>query len=206
MQPAIPCPACTRWPWTWASGLLLCLRLWLGTYSVGVFVFCFPPGYVGLWDSETPHRPIGERVFCCLETSPPSRLPPQDRSLSLTLLSLFLSFGWLFGCLVSFVSVQKLFCGRYSAFKWSFDKYMGEKVVFPSYSSTILGLPPWMLSFKPGFSLSSFIKRLFSSSSLLPCGWHHLCIWGYWYFSWKSGLQLLLHPVQHFSWRTLHLS
>ena len=28
----------------------------------------------------------------CLETSPPSRLPPQDRSLSLTLLSLFLSF------------------------------------------------------------------------------------------------------------------
>ena len=54
------------------------------------FVF-FPPGYVSLWDSKTPHRPIGERVSWCLETSPPS-LPPQDGSLSLTLLSLFLSF------------------------------------------------------------------------------------------------------------------
>ena len=53
--------------------------------------FFFTPGYVALWDSKTPHRPAGERVSCCLETSP-SRLPPQDLSLSLTLLSLFLSF------------------------------------------------------------------------------------------------------------------
>ena len=46
----------------------------------------------------------------------------------------------------------------------------------------------WMLSFKPTVSLSSFtfIKRLFSSSSLLPEGWCHLHIWGFWYFSWKS--------------------
>ena len=51
-----------------------------------------PPPYITLWDSKTPHRPTGERVSWCLETSPPSRLPPQDGSLSLTLLSLFLSF------------------------------------------------------------------------------------------------------------------
>ena len=41
MQPATPCPACTRWPWIWVSGLLLCWELWLGAYSVGFFVFCF---------------------------------------------------------------------------------------------------------------------------------------------------------------------
>ena len=36
----------------------------------------------------------------------------------------------------------------------------------------------WMLDYKPVFSLSSFtfIKRLFSSSSLLPLGWCHLHI------------------------------
>ena len=43
----------------------------------------------------------------------------------------------------------------------------------------------WMLSFKPTFSLSffTFIKRLFSSSSLSAIGWCHLHIRGYWYFS-----------------------
>ena len=66
----------------------------------------------------------------------------------------------------------------------------------------------WMLSFKPTFSLSSFtfIKRLFSSSSLSAIGWYHLHIWGYWYFSQKSWFQLVLPPAQHFSWCTLQIS
>ena len=44
-----------------------------------------------------------------------------------------------------------------------------------------------MLSFKPTFSLSffSFIKRLFSSSSLSAKGWCHLRIWGCWYFTYS---------------------
>ena len=64
------------------------------------------------------------------------------------------------------------------------------------------------LSFKLTFSLSSFtfIKRLFSSSSLLPWGWYHLHIWDYWYFSWQSWFQLVLPPAQCFSWCTLHVS
>ena len=37
--------------------------------------------------------------------------------------------GFLSGCLVSSVSFQKLFCGSCSAFKWSFDEFVGEKVV-----------------------------------------------------------------------------
>ena len=47
--------------------------------------FFFPSSYAVLWDSKTPHRTTSERVSCCLETSPPSWLPPQDGSPSLTL-------------------------------------------------------------------------------------------------------------------------
>ena len=47
-----------------------------------------------------------------------------------------------FGCLTSSASIHKLFCGICSAFKCSFDAFVWEKVVSPSYSSTILGPPP----------------------------------------------------------------
>ena len=157
MQPTPPSPASAHWCWTWVSGLLLCWQWQLGMYSVGsfrvlsfslsfslflsFFLYFFPPSYVALWDSKTPHKQACEGVSYCLETSPPSRLPPQDRSLSLTLFCLFLSIlpylllkrmGCLSGCLVSSASVQKLFCGNYSALK--FDVFVGEKVVSLSYS------------------------------------------------------------------------
>ena len=78
------------------------------------------------------------------------RLPSQDKAPSLPLLCLFLSFiffsyllsktmGCFSGCLMSSAGIQKLFCGIYSAFKSSFDEFVGEKVVSPSYSSAILG-------------------------------------------------------------------
>ena len=88
MQLVPPCPALARWWQTWTSGPLFSWQLWLGVYSVRFF---FSPGYVTLWDSKTSNRSAYERVFYYLETSS-SRLPPQDESLSLTLLSLFLSF------------------------------------------------------------------------------------------------------------------
>ena len=50
--------------------------------------------------------------------------------------------GYFYECLMSSASIQKLFYGIYSAFKCSFDEFVGEKVVPPSYFSTILGLPP----------------------------------------------------------------
>ena len=66
----------------------------------------------------------------------------------------------------------------------------------------------WMLSFELTFSLSffTFIKRLFSSSSLSAIWWCHLHNWGYWYFSRQSWFQLVLHRVEHFTWCTLHVS
>ena len=47
------------------------------------------------------------------------------------------TMGCLSGCLMSSVSIQKLFCEIYSVFKCSFDEFVGEKVVSPSYSSAI---------------------------------------------------------------------
>ena len=106
-------------------------------------------------------------------------------------------------------------------------------IVSPSICHEVMGLDAmilvfWMLSFKPTFSLSSFtfIRRLFSSSSCSPiwvllllllscvsrvwfCAIHmggHLHIWDYWYFSWQSWFQLVLHPAQHFAWCTLHIN
>ena len=51
------------------------------------------------------------------------------------------TMGCFSGYLMFSASVQKLFCGFYSALKCSFDEFVGEKVVSPSYSSAILGRP-----------------------------------------------------------------
>ena len=52
------------------------------------------------------------------------------------------TMGCLSGCLMSSASIQMLFCVIYSAFKCSFDEFVGEKLVSPSYSPAILGPPP----------------------------------------------------------------
>ena len=98
--------------------------------------------------SKACHRLGSESVSWCLETSLFLRPPSRDGALSLSLLSLFFVFyifsyllsktmGCFSGFLMSSASIQKLFCGIYSAFKCSFDEFVGEKVISPSYSSTI---------------------------------------------------------------------
>ena len=47
--------------------------------------------------------------------------------------------------------IPKLVCGIYSAFSCSFDEFVGEKVVSPSYSSAILGPPLHCVFFNYGF-------------------------------------------------------
>ena len=65
----------------------------------------------------------------------------------------------------------------------------------------------WSLSFKPAFSLSSFtlIKRLFSSSSLsalrvISSAYPRLI------FLPEILIPALIHPAQHITWCTLHIS
>ena len=49
--------------------------------------------------------------------------------------------GCFSGCLMSSAGIQKLFCAIYSAFKCSFDEFVGGKVVSLSYSSAIFAPP-----------------------------------------------------------------
>ena len=86
-------------------------------------------------------------------------------------------------------------------------------IASPSICHEVMGVDVmifvfWMLSFKPAFSLSSFtfIKRLFSSSSLsairvVSSTYLRLLI-----FLLQSWFQLVLHLDWHFAWCTLHVS
>ena len=158
MQPMPPCsvPAC----WWWMQALGVAIRLVICGFYFFIYFssqLCCPLRF------QNSPRPTGERVSWCLEISSLLWLPPQDGSPSLTLVSLFifciLSYllsktkGCLSGCLVSSASVQKLFCGIFLVFKWSFNEFVVEKVVSPSYSSAILGPP-----------LLNFVYRLISYS------------------------------------------
>ena len=65
------------------------------------------------------------------------------------------------GCLMSSVSLQKLFCEVCSALKCSFEEFVREKVVFPSYSSAI-------------FSLFNFCKQFIAVLCFVSFCWDRL--------------------------------
>ena len=69
-------------------------------------------------------------------------------------------------------------------------------------------LVSWMLSFKSTFLLSSFTFNRGSLVPLrfLPLEWCHLHFRGWWYFTWQSWFQLVLHPAWHFAWCILQIS
>ena len=80
-------------------------------------------------------------------------------------------------------------------------KSVALSIVSPSICHEMMGLDAMilvfsMLSFNPAFSLISFtlIKRLFSSSLLSATRVVSSAFWGYWYFSWQSWFQLVVHP------------
>ena len=147
IPPAPPCPAPDRWWRMWVSGLHLCWQLQLSACSLCVYVF--PHSYAALWDSKSPHRSACERVSCSSFTTP----SPGQVSIPNSFVSFFFFFFYVFsyflskrmgclsGCLLSSSSFLKLICGSFSAFKWSFEEFVGEKVVSLSYSSVILGPP-----------------------------------------------------------------
>ena len=138
------------------------------------YLFIFPPSYVALCASKAHHRLGSESVSWCLETSLLFKTPFLGRSSVPTfLVSLFIFyiFSYLLSktmdcfseCLMSSAGIQKLFCGFFSAFKCSFDEFVGNKVVYPSYSSTILGPPP--VSFLINTKLFKILPKLEASFS-----------------------------------------
>ena len=87
-------------------------------------------------------------------------------------------------------------------------KYVSVSTVSSSIWHEVMGpdamtLVFWMLSFKPTFSLSSFtfIKRLFSSSSLSA-----MRVMSSAYLRLLIFLPAILIPAQHFTWCALYVS
>ena len=143
MQPTPPCSAPICWWQLWALGVAI------RHVICGFYLFIY----------------FSSRLCCPLEipklpTDPPVRgfpgvwkLLPFLGWISVpnSFVSLFIFYilsylllktmGCLSGCLMSSSSIQKLFCGIFSAFKCSFDEFVREKVVPVSYSSAILGPP-----------------------------------------------------------------
>ena len=112
------------------------------------YLFIFPPGYFAPLRFQGSPRTARESVSWCLETSLFFKTPfPGWISIPTSFVSLFIFYilsyllskaiGCLFECLMSSASIRKLFCGICSAFKCSFDEFVGEKVVSLFYSSTI---------------------------------------------------------------------
>ena len=73
------------------------------------------------------------------------------------------------GCLMSSASIQKLFCGVCSALKCSFDEFVREKVVSPSYSSAILVPPSHLLFLKKHFPAFKVVSRKTEQDTLACC-------------------------------------
>ena len=150
-----------HWWWTWASGLLLGLQLQLGTYSMGFWFFFFSRLFCPLRFQNSPQTQLWEGFLLCgnfssFKIPSPGQVSVPNSFVSLFvlyILSLLLSkrMGCLSGRLVCSASIQKLFCKSCSAFKWSFDEFVGEKVVSPSYSSTILALPQNLSNLKKNY-------------------------------------------------------
>ena len=126
----------------------------LGTQSVGFIYLFFLPVML---PSEIPKLLTDPRVSVsqCLETSLLKTPFPGWISIPTSFVSLFMFYilfyfllktmGCLSGCLMSPASIQRLFCGICSAFKCSFDEFVGEKVVSLSCSSAILGPLPTLI-------------------------------------------------------------
>ena len=141
------------------------------------YLFIFPPSYFALSNSKARHKPTRETVSWCLETSLFFQTPFLGPIYSFVSLFIFYILFYLLlktmvcfsGCLMSSVSIQKLFCGICSALKCSFDEFVGEKVVSPSYSSAILGLPRKRNSIQPSkCTVSTHCERHWETVTKTP--------------------------------------
>ena len=91
-------------------------------------------------------------------------------------------------------------------------KSLTVSIVSPSICHEVMG-PNAMIFILWMWSLSQMFHSPLSLSSsgslvslhVLPWGWCHLHIWGYWYFSQKQWFQFVLHPVGHFAGCDQHI-
>ena len=122
-----------------------------------IYLF-FPSCYVALCVSKARHRLGRKSVSWCLETSLLKIPFPGRSSLPTSFVSFFVYFFlpvfedndllfWVPDVFSQHSEVFFFFYGIYSALKRSFDEFVREKVVSPSYSCTILGPPRSFLKY-----------------------------------------------------------
>ena len=137
-----------------ASALLLCWGIYRWAHNLCVLIIYFSSWFCySLWCHGSPQTWQWE-CFLVFGNFSVFKTPFPGWSSSFVSFFVFYIFSYLFsktmgcfsGCLLSSASIQKLFCGIYSAFKCSFYKFVGEKMVSPCYSSATLG-PPSVSSF-----------------------------------------------------------
>ena len=142
MQPTPPCSA-TCWWWMQALGVAI-RHIICGFYLLIYFSswLCCPLRFQG--SPQTSHWEcfLVFGNFSLFKTLFPGGISVPTSFVSLFIFYIFSyllskTMGCLSGCLMSSASIQKLFCGIYSAFKCSFDEFVGEKVVLLPYSSAI---------------------------------------------------------------------
>ena len=152
MPPAPLHSAPTCWWRMRASGVLFCWELFLQYVVCGFYFFSLLvrlPSEIRKLPPDPPMRGFPGVWKLLYWDSLPGRISVPSSFVSLFIfyiLSYLLSktMGYFSGCLMSSASDQILFCGVCSAFKWSFNEFVGEKVVSPSYSSAILSSPLWL--------------------------------------------------------------
>ena len=142
MQPTPPCPALTCSWRMCVSALLLCwgsyhwaCNLWVLIIYLFFLPVMLPSVLPGLaTDSVVRVFPGVWKLLSFFKTPFLGRIsiPTSFVSLLIFYILFYLllkTMGCLSGCLMSSASIQKLFCGICSAFKCSFDEFVGEKVV-----------------------------------------------------------------------------
>ena len=72
---------------------------------------------------------------------------------------------------MSSAGIQKLFCGIYWAFKCSFDEFVGENVVSPSYSSFIFCIFPPSVYYTFQLCVVGFWHSVFSALTIWRSTW-----------------------------------
>ena len=135
-----PAPLRSAAPCWWrmrVSGVLFCWELLLGSNLWVLFIVPLPVRLPSEIQKLPPDPPVQDS---------PGRISVLSSFISLFIfyvLSYLLSktMGCFSGHLMTSASDQKLFCEVCSAFGYSFDEFVGEKVVSPSYSSAILAPP-----------------------------------------------------------------
>ena len=117
------------------------------------FAFWAP---VPLFPSEVPKLPLVltyEEISECPGTFPPSQFPPQSAGPHPKIFFFFFNLyllpylilrrlAFLFGCQGSSASIQNVFCMSWSTCRCIFHVFMGRRLISPSYSSSILKVPP----------------------------------------------------------------